>query len=333
MCECPPRGQVVQTNRAAVRRAPGHREEIAATAGRRPSVWGIVDESTSLRRRRARRDARGRGLDSVRAHRTAAAAPRRARSPSGCRSTRSRAGRTSWPRPTRQFQAKHPGHERRRPVPDLGRPPEQVRRHARGRQHAGRHRDGEHRDDEVHGGGRVREPDARRRARSRTRRTGSRASPRPAIYNGKTYGVPYYAGSRVVTYRTDLFKKAHAKVPTSLAAFTATAKKLAQAEQQEGLLAGLHRGHRLVLRDELRLRLRRPDRRRCKRQVGRPARVAEVDRRPDRVQELLQRRLAGEQDRRPRTGRSRTTSTRRARRPRSSARPGSAAASARSTRT
>jgi N,N'-diacetylchitobiose transport system substrate-binding protein len=46
------------------------------------------------------------------------------------------------------------------------------------------------------------------------------------IYNGKTYGVPYYAGSRVVTYRTDLYRKAHAKVPTSLAAFTATAKRL-----------------------------------------------------------------------------------------------------------
>src|SRR5262245_39334003 len=27
-------------------------------------------------------------------------------------------------------------------------------------------------------------------------------------YGGKTYGVPYYAGARVVTYRTDLFKAA-----------------------------------------------------------------------------------------------------------------------------
>ena len=36
-------------------------------------------------------------------------------------------------------------------------------------------------------------------------------------YGGKLYGVPYYAGSRVVTYRTDLFKKAGVKVPTSLA--------------------------------------------------------------------------------------------------------------------
>lgn len=45
-------------------------------------------------------------------------------------------------------------------------------------------------------------------------------------YGGKLYGVPYYAGSRVVTYRTDLFKQAGVKVPTSLAAFTAGAKKL-----------------------------------------------------------------------------------------------------------
>ncbi len=45
-------------------------------------------------------------------------------------------------------------------------------------------------------------------------------------YNGKLYGVPYYAGSRVVTYRSDLFKQAGIKVPTSLAAFTAGAKKI-----------------------------------------------------------------------------------------------------------
>ena len=45
-------------------------------------------------------------------------------------------------------------------------------------------------------------------------------------YNGKLYGVPYYAGSRVVTYRSDLFRQAAIKTPTSLAAFTAAAKKL-----------------------------------------------------------------------------------------------------------
>jgi N,N'-diacetylchitobiose transport system substrate-binding protein len=46
-------------------------------------------------------------------------------------------------------------------------------------------------------------------------------------YNGKLYGVPYYAGSRVVTYRTDQYKQAGIKSPpTSLAQFTADASKL-----------------------------------------------------------------------------------------------------------
>ena len=48
------------------------------------------------------------------------------------------------------------------------------------------------------------------------------------MYQGKLYGVPYYAGSRVVTYRTDLFKKAGiTKPPTSLAQFTSDLKKVA----------------------------------------------------------------------------------------------------------
>ena len=47
-----------------------------------------------------------------------------------------------------------------------------------------------------------------------------------STYNGKLYGVPYYAGSRVVTYRTDLYKKVKAKAPKSLAQFTSIARKL-----------------------------------------------------------------------------------------------------------
>jgi N,N'-diacetylchitobiose transport system substrate-binding protein len=50
----------------------------------------------------------------------------------------------------------------------------------------------------------------------------------------KTYGVPYYAGSRLVTYRTDLFKKANIKVPKSLAEFTAAAKKLGAQNDTRG---------------------------------------------------------------------------------------------------
>ena len=46
-------------------------------------------------------------------------------------------------------------------------------------------------------------------------------------YGGKLYGVPYYAGSRVVTYRTDQFKAAGIKgTPTSLAQFQTDAGKL-----------------------------------------------------------------------------------------------------------
>jgi N,N'-diacetylchitobiose transport system substrate-binding protein len=54
-------------------------------------------------------------------------------------------------------------------------------------------------------------------------------------YGGKLFAVPYYAGSRVVTYRTDLFKAAGIrKVPTSLAEFTAAAKKLDAKNKQKG---------------------------------------------------------------------------------------------------
>ena len=48
------------------------------------------------------------------------------------------------------------------------------------------------------------------------------------LYGGKVYGVPYYAGSRVVTYRTDLWNKAGIKsAPSSLAQFTSDIHKLA----------------------------------------------------------------------------------------------------------
>ena len=52
------------------------------------------------------------------------------------------------------------------------------------------------------------------------------------MYGGKLYGVPYYAGSRVVTYRSDLFKKAGVtKPPTSIAQFTADLRKVAKLER------------------------------------------------------------------------------------------------------
>ena len=55
------------------------------------------------------------------------------------------------------------------------------------------------------------------------------------VYKGKTYGVPYYAGSRVVTYRSDLFKKAGiSKLPNSTAAYAADAKKLMAKNSKKG---------------------------------------------------------------------------------------------------
>jgi N,N'-diacetylchitobiose transport system substrate-binding protein len=54
------------------------------------------------------------------------------------------------------------------------------------------------------------------------------------VYNKKVFGVPYYAGSRVVTYRTDLFKKAKLTVPQTLAQFSADARKLATTNPGKG---------------------------------------------------------------------------------------------------
>jgi N,N'-diacetylchitobiose transport system substrate-binding protein len=48
-----------------------------------------------------------------------------------------------------------------------------------------------------------------------------------SMFNGNLYGVPYYAGSRLVTYRTDLFKKAGVKkAPKSLSKFEADLAKV-----------------------------------------------------------------------------------------------------------
>ncbi len=47
-----------------------------------------------------------------------------------------------------------------------------------------------------------------------------------ATVDGKTYAVPYYAGSTYVFYRKDLFKKANLEVPTTMEEFIATAVAL-----------------------------------------------------------------------------------------------------------
>src|SRR3954453_19612626 len=54
-------------------------------------------------------------------------------------------------------------------------------------------------------------------------------------FGGKTYGVPYYAGSRVVKYRSDLFKAAGIKkLPATLGQYTADATRLMAKNGKKG---------------------------------------------------------------------------------------------------
>jgi N,N'-diacetylchitobiose transport system substrate-binding protein len=53
-------------------------------------------------------------------------------------------------------------------------------------------------------------------------------------YDGKLMGVPYYAGSRIVIYRKDMFKSAGiTTTPTTLAQFTSDGKKLMAANSSD----------------------------------------------------------------------------------------------------
>jgi N,N'-diacetylchitobiose transport system substrate-binding protein len=64
-----------------------------------------------------------------------------------------------------------------------------------------------------------------------------------STYNGKLYGVPYYAGSRVITYRSDLFKKAGVKKPpTSLSQFQTELVKVGKMESHVKGFAPLYVG-------------------------------------------------------------------------------------------
>jgi N,N'-diacetylchitobiose transport system substrate-binding protein len=56
-----------------------------------------------------------------------------------------------------------------------------------------------------------------------------------STYGGHLYGVPYYAGSRVVTYRTDLWNKAGIKsAPSSLGQFASDIARLANSNKTKG---------------------------------------------------------------------------------------------------
>ena len=115
-------------------------------------------------------------------------------------------------------------------------------------------------------------------------------------FAGKVYGVPYYAGARVVTYRTDLFKSAGVKVPTSLAAFTLGAKKLAAKNNTKGFspvyLAGTDWYTAMSFVHDFGWQ----DRAARQRQVEGDARLTQVGCRSDRVQGVLPRSVEGQQD-------------------------------------
>ena len=59
-----------------------------------------------------------------------------------------------------------------------------------------------------------------------------------ATVDGKTYAVPYYAGSKYIFYRTDLFQKAGIEVPTSMDEFVQAAIALKQANPKPANFSG-----------------------------------------------------------------------------------------------
>jgi N,N'-diacetylchitobiose transport system substrate-binding protein len=64
-----------------------------------------------------------------------------------------------------------------------------------------------------------------------------------ATFDGKLFGVPYYAGSRVITYRTDLFKKAgYKKAPKSLSQFQSELTKVGKMRKHVKGFAPLYVG-------------------------------------------------------------------------------------------
>ena len=146
------------------------------------------------------------------------------------------------------FENSHPGWNVSVRVPAVERPSAEVRRHDRRQRHAGRHRDGQHRHDRSTWPPASSRTSASTRGRSTTRQNWLAGLKASSTYGGKLYGVPYYAGSRVITYRADLFKKAgFKKPPKSLSQFQRRARQGREDEQaRQGVLTALCRRRGLV---------------------------------------------------------------------------------------
>ena len=59
-------------------------------------------------------------------------------------------------------------------------------------------------------------------------------------YDGRFYGVPYYAGARIVVYRTDLLEEAGLSVPTTLDEFVQTGIALKEANADTPNFSGIY---------------------------------------------------------------------------------------------
>jgi N,N'-diacetylchitobiose transport system substrate-binding protein len=59
-------------------------------------------------------------------------------------------------------------------------------------------------------------------------------------YDGEFYGVPYYAGARIVVYRTDLFEQAGLEVPETMDEFIDAGVALKQANAQVPNFSGIY---------------------------------------------------------------------------------------------
>ncbi len=216
----------------------------------------------------ARRRCRGRGRD-------ARARPRRrpqAASPSGCRSTRSPAGRTSS-RPRTSSSSRPSRRDGRTSSTRSGTRTCRSSTRRSPAAAARRDRDGQHRDDEVHGGRRVRRLlDKSSFDNSSTWLKGLAASARTTARSTASRTTPARASSP--TAPTCSRRPASRSCRRRPRSTSPTRKKLLAKNKAEGLLAGLHRRHRLVRRDGLRLRLRRQHRDADQRQVEGPARLA-----------------------------------------------------------
>ena len=106
-------------------------------------------------------------------------------------------------------------------------------------------------------------------------------------YNGKLYGVPYYAGARGVIYSTAAFTKAGITAPpTTLAELMADGLKLKAVIPSTAVGFVLAR-QGVVRRHVVRLRLRRRHRFERQWQVGCRPRAAQRDRRPHRTEDAV----------------------------------------------